>query len=124
MFIDALWSPAKKGLTTWPSFVMSDREVVTFPLVSCVRWDAWLYRFLIFALFLILRSESVITVFRRHPLYCIYTVLSNVCSLMPPTSCLRTTRVIWKVLSMASKLHNALMKCYQIIHFWKLEFNS
>ena len=28
-----------------------------------------------------------------------------------------TTRVIWKVLSMASKLHNALIKCYQIIHF-------
>ena len=24
---------------------------------------------------------------------------------------------------MASLLHNALIKCYLIIHFWKLEFN-
>ena len=31
---DALWSPAGKGLTSWPSFVMSNCEVVTFPLVS------------------------------------------------------------------------------------------
>ena len=34
------------------------------------------------------------------------------------------TRGIWKVLSMASYLHNALIKCYRIIHFWKLEFNG
>ena len=27
------------------------------------------------------------------------------------------TRVIWKVRSMASKLLNALIKCYKIIHF-------
>ena len=31
---DALSSPAGKGLTSWPSFVMSGCEVVTFPLVS------------------------------------------------------------------------------------------
>ena len=37
LFIDALWTPAGKGLTSWPSFVMSNCEVVTFPLVSCVR---------------------------------------------------------------------------------------
>ena len=36
LFIDALWSPAEKGLTSWLSFVMSNCEVVTFPLVS---WD-------------------------------------------------------------------------------------
>ena len=35
-----------------------------------------------------------------------------------------STKNIWKVLSMASQLHNALIKCYQIIHFWKLEFNN
>ena len=29
MLIDALWSPAGKGLTSWPSFVMSN--CVTFP---------------------------------------------------------------------------------------------
>ena len=34
LFIDALWSPAGKGLTSWLSCVMSNYEVVTFPLVS------------------------------------------------------------------------------------------
>ena len=40
LFIDALWSPAGKGLTSKLSFVMSNCEVVTFPLVSWVRCDA------------------------------------------------------------------------------------
>ena len=40
MFIDALWSPAGKGLTSWLSFVMSNCEVVTFPLVSWVKCGA------------------------------------------------------------------------------------
>ena len=35
--IDALWSPAGKGLTSWLSFVMPNYEFVTFPLVSWVR---------------------------------------------------------------------------------------
>ena len=52
LFIDALLSPAGKGLTSWLLFVMSNCEVVTFPLVSWVRCGARLYRFLIFALFL------------------------------------------------------------------------
>ena len=34
LFIDALWSPAGKGLTCWISFVMYNCEVVTFSLVS------------------------------------------------------------------------------------------
>ena len=34
LFIDALWSLAGKGLTSWLSFVMSNCEVVTFPFVS------------------------------------------------------------------------------------------
>ena len=50
--IDALWSPAGKGLTSWLSFVMYNCEVVTFPWVSWVRCGAWLYWFLIFALIL------------------------------------------------------------------------
>ena len=54
LFIDASWSPAGNGLTSWLSFVMSNCEVVTFPLVSWIRCGAWLYRFLIFALFLTL----------------------------------------------------------------------
>ena len=40
LFIDALWSPAGKGLTSWYSFVMSNCEVVTLPLVSWVRCGA------------------------------------------------------------------------------------
>ena len=40
LFVDALWSPAGKGLTSWPSFVMSNCEIVTFPLVSLVRCGA------------------------------------------------------------------------------------
>ena len=30
-FIDALWSPAGKGLTSWLSFVVSNCVFVTFP---------------------------------------------------------------------------------------------
>ena len=40
LFIDALCSPVLKGLTSWLSFVMSNCEVVTFPLVSWVRCGA------------------------------------------------------------------------------------
>ena len=36
LFICALWSPAGKGLTSWLSFVVSNWEFLTFPLVSCV----------------------------------------------------------------------------------------
>ena len=36
LFIDALWSPAGKGLTSWLSFVVSYCEFVTFQLVSWV----------------------------------------------------------------------------------------
>ena len=37
LFIDALWSLAWKGLTSWLSFVMSTCEVITFKLLSWVR---------------------------------------------------------------------------------------
>ena len=37
LFICALWSPARKGLISWLSFVVSSFEFVTFPLVSWVR---------------------------------------------------------------------------------------
>ena len=39
-FIDALWSPAGKELTSWLSFVMSNCEFVTFPLASQVMYGA------------------------------------------------------------------------------------
>ena len=38
LFVVALGSPAGKGLTSWLSFVMSNCDVVTFPLVSWVRY--------------------------------------------------------------------------------------
>ena len=31
-------------------------------------------------------------------------------------------RALWQLHSMASYLHNAVIKGYQMIHFWKLEF--
>ena len=40
LFVDALGSPAGKGLTSWLSFVMSNCDDVTFPLVSWVRCGA------------------------------------------------------------------------------------
>ena len=40
LFVDALWSPAGKGLASWLTSVMSNCEVVTFPLVSWVRRGA------------------------------------------------------------------------------------
>ena len=40
LFINALWLPAGKGLTSRLLFVMSNYEVVTFPLVSWVRCGA------------------------------------------------------------------------------------
>ena len=43
LFKCALWSPARKGLTYWLSFVASNFEFVTFPLVSWVGCGAWLY---------------------------------------------------------------------------------
>ena len=35
LLICALWSPAGKGLPSWLSFVVSNCEFVTFPLVEC-----------------------------------------------------------------------------------------
>ena len=63
LFIDALWSPAGKGLTSWLSFVMSYCEVVTFPLVSWVRRGDCLYRLLIFALFLTFKKPNMLQPF-------------------------------------------------------------
>ena len=40
LFVDALWSPAGKGLTSWLSFVMSNYDGVTFPLVIWVGCGA------------------------------------------------------------------------------------
>ena len=40
LFVDALWSLAGKGLAFWLLFVVSNCDVVAFPLVSWVRCGA------------------------------------------------------------------------------------
>ena len=40
LLVDALWPSAGKGMTSWISFVMSNCNVVTIPLVSWVRCGA------------------------------------------------------------------------------------
>ena len=40
LFINALWLPSGKGLTSWLSFLMSNCEVVTFPLVFWIKCGA------------------------------------------------------------------------------------
>ena len=57
--IDALWSSAGKRLTSWLSSVMSNCEVVHFPLVSWVRCGTGLYRFLSIAFVLILTGAHL-----------------------------------------------------------------
>ena len=58
LLICALWSPAEKGLTSWLSFVVSNCEFVTLPLVSWGRCGTSLYRFLIFALLLTFTTQQ------------------------------------------------------------------
>ena len=57
----------KKLLTSWFSFVMSNCEVVTFPLVSWVSCGAWLYWFLIFAFFTF--NEVIIMIYQPKKRY-------------------------------------------------------
>ena len=52
LFISALWSPAGNGLSSWLSFVMFNCVLSVSHVVSLVRCETWLYRFLIFANFL------------------------------------------------------------------------
>ena len=40
LFMNTLWSPDGKGLTSWLSFVISNCEVIAFPLVPWVRCGA------------------------------------------------------------------------------------
>ena len=40
LFINAFWSPAGKGLTSWLLFVMFNCDIFTFSLVSLVRCGA------------------------------------------------------------------------------------
>ena len=40
LFVEALWPAPGKGLASWLSFVMSNSDAVTFPLVFWVRCGA------------------------------------------------------------------------------------
>ena len=55
-----------KGLTSWLSFVVSNCEFVTFPLVSWVRCGTWSYRFLIVAPLLTLKYIPPKTIIIRR----------------------------------------------------------
>ena len=59
LFIAALWSPAGKGLTSWLLLVMFIVFLLLSHVVSWVRCGAWLYRFPIFAVFLLSSSCGV-----------------------------------------------------------------
>ena len=62
LFIDALWSPAWKGLTSRFSFVMSNSEVVTFPIGILGQVWCLIVSILIFALFLTLKGNSCLSI--------------------------------------------------------------
>ena len=86
----ALWSPAGKGLISWLSFVVSDCEFVTFPLLSWVRCGTWLYRFLIFAPLLTftrpLTSEPRLCYLRLSAYWCCSPMCSKVLQQMQVTA--------------------------------------
>ena len=69
----ALWSPAGEGMTSWLSFVMSNCEFFTFPLVSWVRCGTWLYRFLIFAPLLTFYKKPVRRAEAVHAIWILIT---------------------------------------------------
>ena len=79
LFMCALWSPAGKGLTSWLSFVVSNCEFVTFPLVSWVGCGTWLYRLLIFAPLLTLKLHCYLHMGQRFLLPRWYQVSWNHC---------------------------------------------
>ena len=57
----------------WLSLVMSNSDIVTFPMVSWVRCGAWLYRFLVFALFLTMRFLAMWYVQPAEPQISLHT---------------------------------------------------
>ena len=59
LFLVTLWSPSGKGLYSRLSFVMSNCELVTLPLISWVRCGTLLYRFPIFVLFITFPMEPI-----------------------------------------------------------------
>ena len=103
LFIDALWSPAVKGLTSWLSFVMSYCEVVTFPLVSMARCIAWLYRFQILALFLTLVPSNMFKLSSK--IYCYWPFKGSASSVDLLCYCLFLAVTCWKMADLLALLY-------------------
>ena len=80
LFICALWSPAGKGLTSWLSFVVSNCEFVTFPLVSWVRCGTWLYRFLIFHPYLLCLINQSLAMSQTMSAFVFWSMAKTQCS--------------------------------------------
>ena len=57
LFIAALWSSAGKGLTSWLLLVMFIVFLLLSNVVSWVRCGTLLYRFLVFAVFLTMKTS-------------------------------------------------------------------
>ena len=85
LFICVLWSPAGKGLTSWLSFVVSNCEFVTFLLVSWVGCGTGLYRLLIFAPLLTLKSFGTGRLY-LGPLHIIDQILESVMIFKSPVT--------------------------------------
>ena len=129
MFVYALWSPVGKGLTSWLSFVMSNCNVVTFPLVSWVRCGAWLYQFQIFALRIITFSE----VYRNwsQQLFCYMTfqlrvkistfslVVGAMFNLLPKDFLTSFINCYLKYINVVF----CISKCILILWMWYVKFN-
>ena len=62
LFIAALWPPSGKGLTSWLLLVIFIVFLLLSHVVPWVRCGAWLYRFLIFAIFLTFVSAYFVVV--------------------------------------------------------------
>ena len=60
LFIAALWSPQGKRLTPWLLFAMFIVILLLSYLVSWDRCGAWLYRFLVLAVFLTFIVEAIL----------------------------------------------------------------
>ena len=67
LFIATLWSPAGKGLISWLLFVMFIVFLLLSLVVSWVRCGTWLYRFLIFGVFLSLENLENIIWYLENP---------------------------------------------------------
>ena len=68
LFICALWTPAGKGLASWLSFVVSNCEFATFPLVSFGK---------VWYLIISIRDLYTLTFFFKNAFGSFYLLLEN-----------------------------------------------